>query len=355
MGTGCAEEEESASPRTCLGKEDSNRPDFPLVYETEHLDIYVDDRRFLCAGSAVEYERWVSYVAEQLDMDIQRRIPVYAMQSTTGYCSNPGACVTPQGTVYALPFAAYHELTHGVACEIRSGAPPLLAEGLAESFEPEPYEGSGVHPEDFAEVHISEFNVHYADAAHFVRFLLENDSPEVFKQLYRTASRADGVWQAVEAAYGESIGEEYLGGAPQRWLRHRQCADLPRIEREGESWHFEASFDCGDPQTLGPYERTDPQSVEVGRMYQSFLIEIDEPGTYRIDRSGAPVQVLFERCAEDHLYGDEDKDDWTRSGVYFTGQGYGLNELHPGSWRFNVLVEHGPAVEVAVTISPHEG
>ena len=355
MGAACVDEQPSEGPRTCLGKEDSERPEIPLAYETEHLDIYVDDRRFLCAGSAVEYERFVTYVAEQLDMDIQRRIPVYAMHSTAGYCSNSGACVTPQGTVYALPFAAYHELTHGVACELRSGAPPLLAEGLAESLEPEPYEGSMVPPEDFAEVPISEFNVYYADAGHFVRFLLENDSPEVFKQLYRTANRTDGVWQAVEAAYGESIGEEYVSGAPQRWLRHRQCADLPLLEREGEGWQFAATFDCDDPQTLGPYERTQPQFIEVDQMYQSFLIEIEEAGTYRIDRSGAPASIRFERCAEDHLYSDDDKDDWAKSGVYFTGQGYGLSELHPGVWRFDVLVDHGPAVEVGVTIAPHAG
>ena len=149
-----------------------------------------------------------------------------------------------------------------------------------------------------------------------------------------------------------SIGDEYASGAPYRWLWHRQCADLPFVEREGEVWHYAATLDCDDPQTLGPYVRTNHQDTEDWAMYQSFLIEVEAPGTFHVDRTGDPRTVRYERCAEDHQQTEDDTEGWTRSTVFFTGQGYGIIELEPGLWRFNVLDEHGPPVDVSISISP---
>jgi hypothetical protein len=128
LGSGCTEPGEPESKpefHTCLDYEEiiSDVPDLPLVYTTEHLDVHVADDRFLCAGSAIDYERHVQYVAAELGIEIQRRIPVYAMRFADAYCP-PGtsACVKRDGVVFATAWSVYHELAHGVACEIRGGA-----------------------------------------------------------------------------------------------------------------------------------------------------------------------------------------------------------------------------------------
>lgn len=343
-------------PRSCLDYDEivSEVPDFPIAYTTEHLDVHVADDRFLCAGSVVDYERHVQYVAAQLGIEIQRRVPVYAMNKTGDYCDS-SACVTRDGVVFATRTSVYHELAHGVACEIGSGHPAILAEGLARCFEPTPNDQIDT-PREFADIHTSGFKYYYDFAGHFVRWLAAELGPADFAELYRTASYADGVWPDLVAAYGPTLASDYATQAPFMWIPHRQCADMPLLEPDANgAWVFEARFDCENESTLGPYEKTDWLAAGSStEMYQSFLIDIPEPGLYRLERSD-DAWVHYQRCLDENPKTEQEaSDEWVEQVVFFAlFEDYGLIDFKfPGLWRFDVTHEYGPPVDVWITITP---
>ena len=334
-------------------------PDFPLTYETEHIDIYLEEDQFLCAGSASDYEKFVSYVGEQSGVDIQRRIPVYLAHGVSSWCpAYAGGCTKGDGVVFSQPFSTQHELGHAVICEARFDAPRMLAEGFAVSFEPTENSSVG-NPAEFSELRQDDFTAYYNPAGHFVRWLQQQLGPEDFLDLYTTASYEAGVWAAVEAAYGSMAEGDYHGAAPAMWVPHRQCADLPMLEPDGEQWLFEAMFDCESSSTFGPYERVSAAMAQTERtaMYQSFLIEIPAPGTYRFVRPDSATHgftdVRVERCLDEHPATEQDiEEQWVKRAVWFVPT---LNEgtfefEHAGVWRVDVLREHGPPVDVWLTI-----
>ncbi|NJK32408.1 MAG: hypothetical protein HC927_08355 [Deltaproteobacteria bacterium] len=356
-------EPSSKSPQTCLDFEElvSPVPDLPITYQTEHLDIHVAESRFLCAGSAVDYELFVQHVANELGIEIQRRMPVYAMSHTTGYCSKPGGCATRDGVVFALDQNVYHELAHGVACEIDSGSPAFLAEGLASTFDPYTND-SKVNSTDLAELaelRTNPLQPYYYEVSHFVRWLLEQLGPDAFRDIYRSATYDDGVWQAIEAAYGPAIAEDYAAEAPLMWIQHRQCADMPLLEPDAEgAWTYAATLDCDEPTTLGPYEKSDSSDSNGSKdMYQSFLIDIPAPGKYRMERSDW-LQVKYERCLDEHPMTEEEiSERWVQHWVFFTFlEGYAIVEFeYAGLWRFDVLHDYGTPVDIWLTIVPEPG
>jgi hypothetical protein len=77
VSAACSDPDEPApATRTCLDYDEvvSDVPDFPLAYTTEHLDVHIDGDRFLCAGSVVDYERHVQYVAAELGIECRWRL-----------------------------------------------------------------------------------------------------------------------------------------------------------------------------------------------------------------------------------------------------------------------------------------
>ncbi|MCA9684851.1 MAG: hypothetical protein KC457_21890 [Myxococcales bacterium] len=352
-------------PRTCLDNpvDPATVPDVPLAFATEHLDIHLDEGRYLCEGSAIEYERFAQYVAGQLGIEIQRRIPVYLLDSNEGYCDKPSqSCVTPRGVVYSYETFIYHELTHGVACEIRTGAPAMLAEGLAVAYDHRSNKYPGV-PEDIAEIHTSEFGMYYNDAGHFVRWLLETYGTEPFVEAYRTVSYDGGVWAGLQEIYGENLEAEYEATTPAMWIQHRQCADMPVLPPDAEgNWLFSTRFDCSDEATLGPYEKDSTSFAgTTPLMFQSVIVDIEEPGLYQLqhaqyelnDQSGY-LYVQVERCLDEDPATEEEIDsEWNVHFVWFTFQGGAEVEFpHPGRWRLDIGVVHGPPQDVWLQIGP---
>ena len=130
------------------------------------------------------------------------------------------------------------------------------------------------------------------------------------------------------------------------------------LEPEASGWHFSAMLDCQHADTLGPYARVTELDVELygaRSMYQSFLIDVQAPGSYLVERTGAQ-RINYERCLEDDLATEEDiAEQRVQTVVWFNLQGIGMIELDAGLWRFDVLVDHGPVVDVSVTITPDPG
>lgn len=111
---------------------------------------------------------------------------------------------------------------------------------------------------------------------------------------------------------------------------------------------IDTRFDCDEASTLGPNQRGSALEVAIfgaDKMYQSFELEVETAGSYLLERSNLET-VRFEKCM------DGPTDAWQQVPVFFTLQGTSVVELDPGRWRIDVLVDHGPATDVLVTIVP---
>ncbi len=349
-----------ASPRTCLDPdfEPTQLPNIPLTYATEHINIHVAEDQFLCAGSAQDYERFVTYVATQMGIDVERRISMFIDGQISDCPPFSLGCTGTDGVILTMPYATYHELGHATICQIRNTTPPFLAEGFAVSFEQYGLDSMD-NPSEFAEIRQAHFGMYYERAGHFVRWLQEQLGPEAFLDLYTTATYSGGVWAAVENAYGTMAEADYHATAPAMWVPHRQCADLPILEPNGEQWLFESTFDCSSTSTLGPYERVSHSSASYERtsMYQSFLFDMQTQGTYRFVRPPWPEEdwtwVNVERCLDEHPATEQEiEEQWVQDLVWFVPMvNAGTQEFeHAGLWRIDVLREHGPPADVWLTI-----
>ncbi len=362
VATGCGDDE--WRPATCADFQESTEiPDIPLTYSTEHLDIHVDEGRIMCAGTPQEYERFYQYVASELSIDLSQRVPVYVTWPNE-YCT-PGSagCREQDGVVFAYPGATLHEMTHGLSCEWRFRSAKPWTEGLAVAFEATPLTGKS-DPREFVTAPTDEvFYAHYQAAGHFVRWLLEERGPIAFRELYTRSplEGGDGVLAVLAKAYAqdvESLFDEYDASAPYMWVPHRQCADVPRLEPvAADVWEFDTTFDCDDPTTLGPWERDGTYSVfGTTTMYQSFLIDIESAGSYRVTRDEVETGILIERCIDETgLSVDQAQTVWMQDTLVPTLQLTSDIDLTPGTYRVDVLREYAPPHSVSLRIEPTPG
>jgi hypothetical protein len=351
-------DDDKDGPPTCIDPDISpaKAPDIPITYTTERFEIHVGDGHFLCAGTAQDLDQFAGYVADQIRILSDRRIPLYLVDSTSEWCppQSVGCSRRDGSAVVWSPSALHHEIVHSVACETRFAGPATLTEGLAVSFEPFPNSAQGM-PSEFADLPRGP-GFSYDEAGHFVRWLFEALGAESFMDLYATAGYDSGVWAAIEAAYGVLVEADYLATSPATWIPHRRCDDVPLLEPDGGVWTFDLHFDCSDPGTRGPYVKS--TSWHWNSMDQSYLIDIPAPGTYRLERPDYLVEgdtgVFLDPCLDDHpLEGDVGDKGHPRV-VFFTLTGhFALYEFpYAGLWRVDVLREHGPPVDTWVTIQP---
>lgn len=349
---------------TCLDPEvaPTERPELPLAYETEHIDIYLEEERFLCSGSAQEFNAHVEFTADLLGIELQRRIPLYLTDNRATWCPpGSGGCAMPDGVLFSGAMAVRHELVHGVACEARTEAlAPSMAEGLSTALEPLAND-SQADPEVFFDLPRSEFQ-HYGPSGHFVRWLLERFGGPSFMEVYRVAMLSEdgepGVWGLLREVYGAALAEDYASTAPARWSPYRECAGVPLLEPVQGQWHFEATFDCESSETFGPYDLVAHETATSERdaMYQSFLIEVDTPGAFRVQRPDFFVEpytnVRMTRCVEESSNGAPVHSDWYQEVLWFTLDEH-ISEVElelPGVYRVDVLREYGPPQDVWLTI-----
>ena len=350
------------APRTCLDPDvtPTDTPDVPVTYTTDKLEIHVEEGRFMCAGTAQDLDLFAKYVGEQVGIQSERRVPLFLLDSVEGLCSaKASGCVRRDGTAVVSTLSGLqHEITHSVVCETRFGAPAILAEGLAVSFEPFPNSSQGI-PSEFADLPGDPPDFSYSEAGHFVRWLFEALGPEAFMDLYATANYSSGVWTAIEDAYGLTVEDDYLATAPSTWVPHRQCDDVPLLEPDPDGvWTFDLHFDCADPNTRGPY--LGASFSFWSDMYQSYLIDIPAPGMYRLehpdylDDAAGDIGVFVEHCRFDDHPSEPDKYANGPRVVFFTLVDHDAVYEFPlaGLWRVDVLRKHGPPSDAWLTIQP---
>lgn len=367
LGIGCNDDDEY-HPALCSDFEPAPLPDIPLAYSTEHLDIHVEEGRLLCAGTAREYENHFQYVTDELGVTRTQRIPVFIMSSVKDHCPELTAgCIKRSGAAYATIGTTHHELAHAAACDLRSGSAPALSEGLAKSFEVTSLSAK-FDPTQFL-VATRSREVNYDEAGHFVRWLLETRSLDAFQETYETALRkgGEGIFDVLELSYDQDVDAlfaDYEASAPHMWVPHRQCADLEVLEPQQEGvWEFDAMFDCEDDSTYGPDELAGDDThcsyLADNTIYQSFLLEIDAPGSYRFLRE-IETSVEIERCVPQAGLSEEEAAEIWHSDWLFAGvQGITDVELMAGTYRVDVLrhfVEpHDAPQEVWLQIEPTPG
>jgi hypothetical protein len=359
----CAEEGFDPPPTCADYAGTTQRPSIPLAHSTEHLDIHVDEGVMMCAGSADDWERFYRYVANKLDITPTQRVPVYLLRVPREEHCGPKprlGCIKRDGVVFSNYRAIYHELVHAVACEWRQSGTKFLVEGLATAFEPGPL-SYRLHPSEFVTQSPDEFG-DYGAAAHFVRWLLEIAGPDTLRRAYQRApSRGGpGVLGVLGAFYGDvdELFADYEEHAPDLWAPHRVCDDLPVLEPSGvDTWRFESWFDCDDRSTMGPwtwvYGPTADQFAHR-EMYQSFLIEIETPQTYRFQRMAEDYTGLrMWRCLDDlGLSKQEVADRWIEDILITDAQDGTPIELDAGVYRVDVLRMHAPPHLVTVDVFP---
>jgi hypothetical protein len=352
--------DEATDARTCTDPDvpQSPRPDVPLLRQTDHLDIYSEG--FVCAGTALELERHVDFVSSQFAIELRDHIPVYLFEHRPEQCPQWAAgCALSDGAVFTTPHVIHHELGHSAVCQLRIHARPLVMEGLAVMFDPSPETYRMDEDErllDLIEQPVRGLN--YGNAGHFVRWLYERESAEKLAELYGRSFDSTSTIEAIEDIYGaslEHLESEYFANAPYQWSPFRQCADIPRVQRDDDGiWRHSSIIDCDSESTMGPYTTGNSQSLFYGSgwnlMYQSFTFTIEEEIELDYDFQGDIEQVSLWRCGDEHPSSD-DNEVFAESSLWpkdWVGN-QSRPRLSPGTWRADVLVMHGPAAPIGLS------
>jgi hypothetical protein len=360
---GCQDEINEPEISTCIDPdvEVTPLPDVPLVRETDHLDLY--SHGFICAGTALELERHVTFVADAVGVDLRTHIPVVFSEGAPTQCqqangSLPIGCAKKDGAVFAKPYAIYHELNHSVACQLQIGVPRVLAEGFAVMYEPLPWV-SRASPDSTLTELLSAPKPWYPTSGHFIRWLLERDGPMTLADLYRTPSTREAFPEALEQMYGtefEQLEADYMT-APYRWVPFQQCSDLPRLDRDadGEWWYSAPPMDCDDSETMGPYPR-DPlapyhsEATQFALMYQSFTVWVDEPMWLDYTLDDEVYAVDFERCPDVPAHESDHEAQFQIFSMVPKEGGYTVPRFsRAGLWRANVTKFYGSTNATEVT------
>jgi hypothetical protein len=262
-----------------------------------------------------------------------------------------------------MPGAVYHELNHSVACQLRSGTRfPALVEGLAVMFEPQTATMSWLdEDETLLEILEAEYPyVDYQTSGHFTRWLFERDGADALAELYRMQGSTDDISTLLSEFHDAQFADlesQYRSEAAWKWVPFRQCADLPHVSANANGeWRFASVMDCDDASTLGPYLR-DAKLMSIDDwnvMYQSFTFTLDTDLTLDYTLDGVQA-VLLERCpdasplAEDHSVFDESLFLPPIDGEQ------GIPTLSAGTWRADVLTQHGPPLPVEVAFWERQG
>lgn len=326
-------------------------PDVPLVRQSEHLDFYSE--AFVCAGTARDLERHVTFVAESVGVDLRKNIPVVFSADSPVQCGGKArGCAMDDGTVFTMPRAIYHELNHSVACQLRSYTRPkvnALVEGFAVMYDQSPWVSRKYENISLLEV-FADSTPSYPTSGHFFRWLLEREGPETIADVYRTPIGHEHFPGVLEDFYGLPFAQleaEYYATSPLMWAPFRQCADLPHVEPNADGvWRYSGPpMDCDADMTMGPYLREwllTPGN-ELDLMYQSFTFSIEGDEGFYLDYmlSDGLYEVNFERCLEEHVQNPNEEPFLSLLPMIPKidgGQTY--PHICPGKWRANVLRLH---------------
>lgn len=287
----------------CSSSGDSGHPcvrgrSDPLVaefrYETLYTDIATKFEHPVCGGTLAEIDRHIEEVGEALGIEVTRRIPIY-MSFGVDDCS--GDCLRNNGDVVSDAASLPHELVHAMTCEWGRRSDPLYGEGLAEAFDGTPSYApdESLGPlESFAGS--GDAYGHRTTAELFIRWLYEEHGPRLLEDAYRATEYGGGLEQfseAFDSVYGVTLADAEASFLAERPLLYPppwdQCTG-PDIEWQGDLWRVDATLDCDDGVTLGPYLGVPRIDISVPNsdpeMYQRFTLTGKDDREYLLQLDG---------------------------------------------------------------------
>lgn len=353
----------------------------PPAYRTERLDV--SSSIPICAGTRDMLDERVVALGAALDLAVTRRIPLILDSSPSESCEGDtpvAGCARQNGELVAGPRSVFHELAHGVACEL-GRSDRLYAEGFAVAFE-----GKPLYARDEWLAPISEFagtssvdDVDYTTAGQFVRWLHDAYGAAEFAEAYDRTTTGAGLSafeDDFEAVYGIQLAdaEQRFAGEradfyPAAWDR---CTGAV-VPWSQDSWRVETTLDCDDAQTFGPYLETGLRTFDARALYRVFtlvgkddgeyLLQLDDiEGSWPIDQPQSDWGIRIERCVDAPIFdpdaaaqADEDTHLPEHAIVTTTnGRGY---EFEPGQrYRVEVVapMDAGWPRDVTVEFVPFE-
>lgn len=285
----CGDVEEPGHP--CI-RGPADPPSDEFRYETLHTDIATKFDHPVCAGTLADIDRHVEQVGDALGIEPTRRIPIY-MSFSVEDCD--ADCVRANGDVIASPGSLPHELVHALTCEWDGRSDPLYEEGLAEAFD-----GSPSYAPDDSLDPLESFaggGDQYAyriTSEMFVRWLYEEFGPTPLEDAFRRTGVASGYMSFANVF--ESAYRVPLSDAEARFLAERPLLFAPPwdqctgsdVQWQGDLWRVDATLDCDDGVTLGPYLGVPWLSVTGNdpAMYQRFTLTGKDDREYLLQLDG---------------------------------------------------------------------
>lgn len=320
----------------------------PLSYETQHAVIGTDFGDPLCGYDLAAIDEQVEFAQGMLDASSEDKVEIYLYDRTPDFCGGGAVtgCYNPEQDIVVTMWSAVdHEIVHAVVDRFAS-PPPFWSEGIAEALRLHRPTIRGYVPIEENAASGKTREVDRFGAGHFVRWALDEHSPEALKQVLQ----GEPVDQILGAPI-ETIAARYEAEAPEAYPGFSPC-DYPSLHQTSPGHWSEAvevSCDSADVTRFSERSWTLLRSVELEGGEYEFLVE----GT---DAWGQLLGCLTEPLLEPvqpMMHGStmsELEHSLTAPGVRFEAGTTHTIELTQGLYKLAVPVDDdGQRVEVSLT------
>jgi hypothetical protein len=312
----------------------------PIRYQTEHLLVGTAFDEPVCKGSLTRLERHVTDLERRLDIAVDRQFELYWYREAPP-CSTEhaaGCYDIDSGIVRTTYAAAQHELAHAVS-HLWGHPDKFYSEGVAEAFSGERSGFGSAQPSKSLGL---SSHVPTQSAAHFVRWLYENQGPHPLRVLFQNSARKnrESARLAFVDAYAQSIErleQRYYAEAPEYYPGFTWCFDdLEVLPWQGGFWRHTVDLDCSSDHTRGEgtLVRSVGFDVERGGRY---TFEVDAPGRAYISTCQTAVIGKGESDLTEHTpVGEEPGSERYSLGTWITPGIPEELELEPGRYRITI-------------------
>lgn len=286
------------------------------VYVGESFEVWASDGQTACGGTFDYMERWLDAFHQRVGPVLTTQHHRYYWLSQTDWdhhqpCRNH-ACAG-RAHIFALGIPIEHEVVH-----IGTGsASSLLTEGLAEVY------GTTSNSLPNRELDVALFEEeqlpgdHYADAGHFVRFMLDRHGQQTVLDWLWATKRGDSYEQvagalaevagvSLDAELAEYRDAERCTGYGWRY-DFAYCAE-PELPEGPDGWSWTLDFDCAAEDVVGPYNDL---------MWSRRTFVVSTPGIYEValDSPDRDAFGFLQRCGNLRCEGRAGVNDLRRTAV----------------------------------------
>jgi hypothetical protein len=212
----------------------------PIRYHTDQAIIGTTFSQSICPDDLRWLDEHIDFVERSLDAVSEQPIEIYLYDGPTPQCRVHG-CYTDDGYIASNWALLDHEVVHAVVDRF-ANPPAFWNEGIAETFR---MRGNFRGWEQRVTANVSarhSFDVDYATAGHFTRWLVETHGFEDVREILTGAS--------VDEVFGRSLAEleaEHYETVPYTYPPLRDACDFLALPEAGTGhWHERVDITCDD-------------------------------------------------------------------------------------------------------------